>query len=699
MSSLALALCLATALPQASDAAQVPATQAQMDAEFWRKPTDERMALPPLMPWQRNLEDALAIQKRTGQALLICVNMDGEPACDALSAWRYRDDAFAKLAAGYVCLVVSPDDHQPREYDDRGRRMVSPRLGRVTDREHIDLEPTLFERYFEDRRVAPRHLGVGPDGTILFDLFLVNDPAELDAKLAEHALPAKAPDWSSMPAEELAAYPDALAREEMERRMLSGDEAVRLAAVRFVGSMPDAGMIALRDSDVRIREAAAMELANNATQLDALQSQRRAAATAMLEPAARVKVLKALKGAMKGSTSAMGAGALWSLEPTAMDSNLGTASDWRAAAALATLYAVPSVGRDAALTALERLDESVAPETATAAQALIRAGGLLQLALSLAEAGEDPRDAAAEAATFASQAAGVNPWRASAIEAVAAGLAGDYAASVRASRVALMALWIAPSDPLTLQTLRALRTGATQLVYGQMTDSKPVDRSAVADALLAGRTLLAHPAGEEADATALLDLARAVADPVREPMLLMEAITRFPSSAEIHRRFRTQHFASAGAASIGARYDALEASVANATFGPTLTWFRGLALLVAAEWEQGQGAQAAASASYAASVAAFEASIEAEPTFEDSALHYLVLAHAGAASLAVEAGDLKSAAQELQAAAALRPSSLDLQDGLGLTPRQRALAVLPVLMPTLDEAHQKAFLGVFPGAK
>lgn len=76
-----------------------------------------------------------------------------------------------------------------------------------------------------------------------------------------------------------------------------------------------------------------------------------------------------------------------------------------------------------------------------------------------------------------------------------------------------------------------------------------------------------------------------------------------------------------------------------------------------------------------------------------------LLAHASAASLAVEAGEFELAADHLQAAAALRPSNLDLKDGLGLTPRERALAVLPELKPTLDEEHQAAFLRVFPGAE
>jgi Ca2+-binding EF-hand superfamily protein len=684
-----------TDLDGALSMAERSAPQAQMDEEFWREPTAARMALPALMPWQRNLEDALAVQRRTGQPLLICVNMDGETACDALAAWRYRDPGFAKLASGYVCLVVSPDDHQPRDYDDRGRRMVSPRLGRVTDAEHIELEPELFARYFNDRRVAPRHVGVAPDGTILFDVYLINNPSQLDAELRKHGKAAASPSWAEMETAELAGYPDALAREEMERRMLAGDPAQRLAAAAFVGSMPDAGMIGLRDPDPAVREASALALASNSGALGAVHMQRLVAAAGSLAAEARDQV-RAQVGSVVDASSPV-ARSLGLLNPEAMASSLGSASDWRAAASLATLYAAPVVGRDAALSALERLDEVAEPESATPAQAFVRAGALLQLAQAFADAGEDPRDAAAEAAVFARKAATVDPWRASAMEAVAAGIGGDYAAAVGSARLALPGLWAVPSDPLTLSTLRALRTGATQLVYAQITEKKPVGRTLVADAVLAGRTLVAHSAGAESDATMLLDLVSVVGDPVRAPELLLEAVTRFPASAELHRRFRAGVLESMGAGSMAAQYDMLDGSLPDSGYGPTVTWFRGLALLVAAEWEQGQGDSGAAMKAYEGSIEAFEASVAAEPTFEDSALHYLVLSHAGAASLAVDAKALDEAAEHMQAAATLRPSTLDLTDGLGVTPRQRALKILPAIMPTLDEEHQAAFRRVFPG--
>src|SRR5262245_10309815 len=140
-----------------------------------RVATAAERARPPLMPWQRDLDDALELVKRTGKPLLIAVNMDGEPASEVFAWQRYRDPEFAKLASGFVCVLASPDRRNPRDHDDRGWRIAEPRFGRVVDAEHIEIEPTLYARYFHEQRVAPRHVGVAPDGKVLFDLFLLQD--------------------------------------------------------------------------------------------------------------------------------------------------------------------------------------------------------------------------------------------------------------------------------------------------------------------------------------------------------------------------------------------------------------------------------------------------------------------------------------------------------------------------------------------
>ena len=115
---------------------------------------------PPLVPWQRDLDDALALSRETGKPLLVCVNTDGEPASESLAARRYRDPAFVALMEAFVPVIASPDMHVTRTHDSRGRRVPCSRFGRVTCDEHIAIEPLVFERWFEGTRVAPRHLAV-----------------------------------------------------------------------------------------------------------------------------------------------------------------------------------------------------------------------------------------------------------------------------------------------------------------------------------------------------------------------------------------------------------------------------------------------------------------------------------------------------------------------------------------------------------
>ena len=61
---------------------------------------------PCLIRWERTLADALARSTRTGMPLLVCVNMDEEAASEVFAHRKYKDAAFAALAA------ASPSCHR-----------------------------------------------------------------------------------------------------------------------------------------------------------------------------------------------------------------------------------------------------------------------------------------------------------------------------------------------------------------------------------------------------------------------------------------------------------------------------------------------------------------------------------------------------------------------------------------------------------
>jgi hypothetical protein len=131
--------------------------------------------------WQRSLPDALALAKAERRPLLLAVNMDGESASDRIVREEYRDAKFVAATRNYVCVVASLFRHNPRDYDDAGRRIPCPRLGCCTCGEHMALEPALFEKLLADGdRVAPRHAAVLPDGTKAWDLSLSFDLQDID---------------------------------------------------------------------------------------------------------------------------------------------------------------------------------------------------------------------------------------------------------------------------------------------------------------------------------------------------------------------------------------------------------------------------------------------------------------------------------------------------------------------------------------
>ena len=169
-SLLLLLLTLGAAMPPA--AGQVPGVTRE---QMWFAPTTEDWKKPCLIRWQRTWDDALAVSRETGKAILICVNMDGEIASEHYAGVRYRQPDIAKLYEPYVTVIASVYRHTPRDHDENGERIPCPRFGTVTCGEHIAIEPILYEQFFDGERVAPRHVMVELDGNESYDLYYAFD--------------------------------------------------------------------------------------------------------------------------------------------------------------------------------------------------------------------------------------------------------------------------------------------------------------------------------------------------------------------------------------------------------------------------------------------------------------------------------------------------------------------------------------------
>ena len=87
---------------------------------MWPAPTAEDWKKPCLIEWQRTWEDAVAVSKETGKAILVCINMDGEIASEHYAGVRYRQPEIAAVYKPYVTVIASVYRHTPRDYDDEG---------------------------------------------------------------------------------------------------------------------------------------------------------------------------------------------------------------------------------------------------------------------------------------------------------------------------------------------------------------------------------------------------------------------------------------------------------------------------------------------------------------------------------------------------------------------------------------------------
>lgn len=644
---------------------------------------EEQRGKPVLMPWQRTLEDALALSAARQQPILVCVNMDGESASESLAWYRYRDPEFAGLAAGFVCLIVSPDTHAPRSHDDRGRRVLDPRLGPVLDREHIDIEPLLYERWFGGQRVAPRHVGISPAGEILFDLYLLGDLGEIDEALREHGVPVmetlEMPDVPTM-----LARPDARWRVELERRAVEGEwrERFELAAGALSTSRrvqhPELVRLALRDPDARVRRQVLWTVARELAVLE-VELWDEALRVAASEPT--------LSGVLRAALARLARGATGS--PLAIQASRrlavhsGLAAGSLSLDVEAWITALSGVQGPAEVPPTAEELDALSGEAAVLEAALVdapddhalrtrQARVLLRLAEALLASGQDPSFALGDARVAAEAALerGAQDGTAAAVAAVASRLLSDPERVGWFASQALPGLVAGePGGRLAVETLRALAQSSTGTIYAALGESRAPSASEVSDAWAAWQVLLAHPLGTARDAVAGVVFLDALGARAEQARFGRRAVRRFPDDADLHAWLRAQVLRDEGASALELAY----ADLAREHGGEaTVQWFHGVALLSAAEARVINGESAQAAADYAMSLERLRASYTERMEFADSARHYETLALAGAARVALALGDLDGALRDARAALDTRADSLQVPDGLGVAPRATA---------------------------
>ena len=652
--------------------------------EMWWSPTAEDWKKPCLITWQRTFEDAQAISKETGKPILVCVNMDGEIASEHYAGVRYRDPEIAKLYEPYVCVIASVYRHTPRDYDDDGQRILCPRFGSVTCGEHIAIEPGLHDKYFENQRVAPRHIGVELDGKEMYDVYYAWDTDtifnSLEDGIAGRPPPPPPPPRGDRSIYERVASRDIEDRVAVERAYREGDQAEKRALLEAALAHGEAAPVDLLRQAVRGFDEDLAKLARQA-----LAQSSDPSAAGLINEALRVPLETAEREALVGALTRLGESSPRARTLATVHRGLGNRSSsidverWSQALAGGGTYALARDPAELEAKVDIRAEESLA-QPADAAARLELAEATLELAVQSQKGTsatarmleslpfEDARRAALEAEEL-----GASGWRVNAVLALTAQQLGDLAEARSRAEAAVKDM---PSDAQSWSSMAVLSLFADarwQEIRKLLIEKKPWPSEWLTDVHAAYSVLARHPYGTDAQAAMHYDIIQWLGAASQAEEILERGLERFPDSWALHERLRKRVLDEKGVDGLEQAYaERLKKGKAL----PNHEWFAGYAALVSAEFKKRAGNDDEALAAYDRAIAHYEQAIEANPASRPTADHYAALALAGRAWIAYERGDLERAVSELLASLARKREAAASLDGLNRSPVSTARLVI-----------------------
>jgi len=658
----------------------VPRPQGLVPEQMWYAPTAEDWAKPVAIRWQRTWDDAVALSQQTKKPILVCVNMDGEIASEHYAGVRYRDPEIAKLWEPYVCVIASVYRHNPRDYDDQGRRIPCPRLGGVTCGEHMALEPLVYEKFLDGKRISPRHIMVELDGSEVYDVFYTWDTQSvfdtLRDGIAKRAIQAPPVVKGDRSLREKVASPDSEDREQIERLFATADAEQRRALLQLaVGEGQNAPVELLRlaawslDPDLAKQARAGMLAAGGEGTVDLIADtlqapmaaeERRSLAESLrrfAKSSVRAQSLAAAHTGLAGTASAIDA-SKWQQTMSGQSYAAAAAEVDRAAQAAARDQALrqrpddPAARLDVAESSLLQALEATAGATRGGARLAQQQRHLLL---------DDAQRNADEAVKL-----GASGWRPAALQAVIAFQRGIT--DVAYERAIAAAPSLPPeAESLLAAELLALFAEARQEAIVDATRKKTEwDPAWMNDVHTAYGLLAQHPLGADRHVAHHYDFLQFFGAPELDAVL-NRGLLRFPESALLHERLRARCLAQGGADALEAEYTRRLAAEGAPR---TLPWFAGYASLVAAEAHRRKNAPELAAAAYERGLAHFAAYEQA--TGATDGRHYVAVAHGGLARLRLGAGDLAGCFAALQRSFAAAPAAASATDGLGVTTMQTA---------------------------
>jgi tetratricopeptide (TPR) repeat protein len=680
-SSLLVLLMVAPAPAQDSRPGGPPPTspqgipQGSSRESMWYPPTAEDWQKPVLITFQRTFDDALRVSEETGKPILVCVNMDGEIASEHYAGVRYRDPEKARLYEPYVCVIASVYRHNPRDHDDEGRRILCPRFGSVTCGEHIWIEPIVYEKFLDGRRIAPRHIMVEQGKQEVFDIYYAFDTDSVFRTIQEHAREVPPVPQTDLAIPERVASADVKDRIAVETAYAKGTAGERRTILQSVLSHSeidhvDVLRLALFGLDLDLARIARQALAQSSSEsaidliVEVLRTPLEAGERELLVAALdrlgrefpRAATLAAVhQGLSARSTEVDSAG--WSTALTGAEYPAPT--EWetltqRVESQQRRLSAAPQDPATQVELAEAALSLAVDPKTAQVLSQDTRTRSDYS-ALQF----EDARTAALEAERL-----GAKGWRVEAVLALSSWYLGDRDEAWRRAEIAVRELPTGEPSWNAMGVLALFAQSRQRAILRAVREQTEWPRQWMADVHDTYDVLATHPFGADYHVVAHYDFLRRLGATAEAWRVIDRGLQRFPQSWMLHDRLRGRVLEEKGVAGLEEVYARL---LEREDAGPEIEWYAGYAGLVAAEYHRRGGDRPQAEQAYTAAIAHFENAILSSPGSRDSSDHYVAMALAGKARCAFEGGDLERATRTLLAAFARKPEAASSLDGLNLS--------------------------------
>ncbi|MFN0243487.1 MAG: hypothetical protein ACKVWV_11400 [Planctomycetota bacterium] len=691
-------VCTAAALanPQSKDALRLGSppvlTPGTTEEAMWPAASAEQWKRPCLVRWQRSFDDALRVARAERRPIMVAVNMDGEIASEHWAGVRYREIDTATMMARYACVIASVYRHTPRDYDENGVRVECPRFQTVTCGEHIEAERELYDKYFDGVRISPRHIVLDLELKETLDVYHSWDVATVTTTFRTGVEGWPEPiDPVEPTLQGITKSARVEDRETLERTYRDGDAAARRTILELLTKERVVDQVEVLRSaifglDLELARQARRALAQCETEgaLDLMAE----ALKAPLEAPERELLLAAVER--------LGARSPRARTLAALHSGLSAGSQHVDTRALAKEYGARSIrGADVQASAAAVEARPNEPGALLAyAEALVADARSSTTSARTALLYEDARAAALEAETL-----GAKSVRTDALVAVCAAELGDFH-TARARAVAAVEGGLlrpvtdataAPSaeselDPTSrARVLKLFASARQRAIRDAFRAGEQWPPEWLSDVNAAHETLAESGLTTPESLGEHYDFLRWIGASARANTVLDDALQRFPDAAVLHERLRVRLLFEGGAERLEREYAARVAKASEDASTPShITWYAGYASLVAAEHLRRESQFERAAAAYERAIASYQRSIELFPTERDGCLHYIALAHAGNARMALERGDLVSATSTLLSAFELRPESAASQDGLSITPIQTALMLRARLLDAGD---------------